>query len=607
MKVQSAVADIRDNASAVMQPDDTLEALRRKQAWLAGEKEAFQAAMNDAPLETSLGILIRTAIEQADSDRRCAFYIANADGTELRHVVGMSEEYARCVEGFKISAESLACGLAVSTGQPVITCDVTEESRWSPWLWLADEYGYKGCWSFPVETSAGKVVGSFAMYFKEPRDATPRDRELAAALTHTASIIISRHQESEERARLTRALVISEANLAAELAVSQHLQSISAELIRDQDIGRLYAKIIDAAVGIMHSDFASMQMLCPERGEAGELRLLAFRGFTPEAARRWEWIRIDSNTVCGVAFKTGQRVIAPDIMTCDYVGDELPTFLQTGIRSCQTTPLVSRSGELLGMISTHWKTPHIPSQRDLRFLDVLARQAADLIERKRAEDALERRAEQLKLLVDELNHRVKNTLATVQSIAMQTLRHSNDTEDARRRFEARLVALSHAHDILTNERWEGALLGDVVAASTAPYRNPGSDRFDIAGPSLWVSPKQALAISMALHELSTNAVKYGSLSQDAGVVRIHWTFARNDGGRSLRLNWTEEGGPPVAPPSHRGFGSRLIERGVKQDLGGEVQMEFLPTGLRCTMDAAVADEETRANAPQATTRDQALR
>ena len=125
----------------------------------------------------------------------------------------MPQDYAECVDGFKIGAESLACGLAVHTGQPVITPDVTKEPRWKPWLWLAEKYEYRGCWSFPVETSAGKVVGTFAMYFKEPREATPRDRELAALLAQAAGIIISRHYEAEERRRAESTLRDSEERL----------------------------------------------------------------------------------------------------------------------------------------------------------------------------------------------------------------------------------------------------------------------------------------------------------------------------------------------------------------------------------------------------------
>jgi two-component system CheB/CheR fusion protein len=201
------IVNITERKRAEAAQRDSEQTLRRNQIWLAAQKEAFQAAMNGAPLETSLGILVRAAVEQAESERRCAFYIADLAQSQLRHVVGMPESYAHHVDGFVISPESLACGLAVSTGTPVVTPDVLDEPRWHPWTWLAREYDYRGCWSFPVETSMGKLVGSFAMYFRQPHEPTPRDRELAAALTHAGAIIISHHQETEARAFLMRELV----------------------------------------------------------------------------------------------------------------------------------------------------------------------------------------------------------------------------------------------------------------------------------------------------------------------------------------------------------------------------------------------------------------
>jgi PAS domain S-box-containing protein len=189
------------------------QALRQHARWLAGQKEAFQAAVNGAPLEASLGVLVKSAIEQTDGEARCAFHIADASGTALHHVAGMPDDYARCFNGFEIGPESLACGLAVHTGQPVITPDVAREPRWKRWLWLAEQYGYRASWSFPVETSAGTIVGTFAMYFKEPREATSRDRDLAALLAQAAGIIISRHQEMEERARAEKVLRENEERL----------------------------------------------------------------------------------------------------------------------------------------------------------------------------------------------------------------------------------------------------------------------------------------------------------------------------------------------------------------------------------------------------------
>lgn len=143
-----------------------------------------------------------------------------------------------------------------------------------------------------------------------------------------------------------------------------------------------YEKIVDEAVALMHSDYASMQMLFPKRGLGGELRLLAFRGFNPEAAKFWEWVRADSKSTCGIALCYKSRVIAQDIATCDFMAgsEDQRTYLATGIRACQTTPLIGRGGNVVGMISTHWRMPHHPSEKDFWLFDILATQAADLIE-----------------------------------------------------------------------------------------------------------------------------------------------------------------------------------------------------------------------------------
>ncbi|CAD6545158.1 Sensor histidine kinase RcsC [Paraburkholderia hiiakae] len=196
--------------------------LRDTAAWVAAQKEAFQAAVNNAPLAVSLDVLTKAAVRQMGARARCAFYLANAEQTELRHVTGMGAEYAASVESFRIAADSFSCGLAAYTRQPVITPDVTEDPSWKEWLWLAQQHGYRGCWSFPVETSAGKVVGTFAMYHEAPCKPTPLDRELAMRLAQTAAIIISHHQEAEERASGADALRVADRQKDEFLAMLAH-------------------------------------------------------------------------------------------------------------------------------------------------------------------------------------------------------------------------------------------------------------------------------------------------------------------------------------------------------------------------------------------------
>jgi PAS domain S-box-containing protein len=195
--------------------------------------------------------------------------------------------------------------------------------------------------------------------------------------------------------------------------------------------------------------------------------------------------------------------------------------------------------------------------------------------------------EHQQLLIHELNHRVKNTLATVQSVAAQTLRNAATPDEARTALEGRLMALSRAHDVLTRENWEGASLYQVVAQAVAPYSSEGEDRLHLRGPHIRLQPRLALALAMVLQELATNAVKYGALSNETGQITIAWALERDEGPDRIRLVWEETGGPPVVPPARRGFGSRLIERSVTQDLGGSATLEFRPSGLRCIVDAPI--------------------
>jgi len=184
------------------------------------------------------------------------------------------------------------------------------------------------------------------------------------------------------------------------------------------------------------------------------------------------------------------------------------------------------------------------------------------------------------LLLDELNHRVKNTLATVQAMATQTLKGLE--AGPRDTFLARLFALSSQHDLLTLDNWEGASFEGVLRRALRPWREQGRARFKVDGPAVHLDTKRALALGMAFHELAANAAKYGALSNASGLVKVTWTLEPDS--RLLKLRWEEEGGPPVSKPSHRGFGLRLIEHGLGREISGKVTMDFRTQGLLCEWD-----------------------
>jgi PAS domain S-box-containing protein len=255
-------------------------------------------------------------------------------------------------------------------------------------------------------------------------------------------------------------------------------------------------------------------------------------------------------------------IIPPDLRPAHRSG--MATYLATG-----EGPVLGRRVEVPALAADGRL---IPVELAIRPIDLdgaphFTAFIRDISDRKAAEG-------RQRLLIHELNHRVKNTLATVQSIAAQTRRTVSDPATAYGAFVERLVALAGSHDVLTREEWRGADLADVVREALRPF---GAERFRIEGPAAWLSPQAALAFGMALHELATNAAKYGSLSAPGGVVEVRW---RDEGCDQLDFLWREHDGPSVAPPTQKGFGSRLLER-LSLELGGPVELQYRPEGVVC--------------------------
>ena len=601
--------------------------------------------------------------------------------------------------------------------------------------------------------------------------------------------------------------------VAPDVDATLRLQQISTMLISEGSNGAIYHHVLDAAIELMSADMGSMQVFDQERGE---LRLLAERGFHPESATYWQWVRLNSGSTCGMALSAGCRVIVPDIEAHEaMVGTaDLNAYRRSEIRAVQSTPLVARSGRLLGMISTHWRKPHCPTERELRPLDVLARQAADLIERNEVEAALRESREQFRwlaaivqssddaiiskdlngiitswnkgaerlfgysaedtigksitilipperhheehtilgrirggnriehyetvrrrkdgslidisltispvrnaegnvvgaskiarditgrkkelellqrqadlldqshdaiftwkigggivywskgaerlyeysaeeaigrvshellrtrspialqevesqiaregswygelthttrngrtvvvesrhvrveysgeiyaletnrditerkaheqyvhLLTREVNHRAKNMLSVVGAMARQTA--AKNPEDFVECFSERIQALSASHDLLIRNEWKGVDIEDLVRAQLALFASLIDSRIAVRGPRLRLKAGSAQAIGLALHELATNAGKYGALSTNNGRVDIWWQAAAD----MFTMSWTENDGPPVVAPTRQGFGSTVISTMAKHSLSGEVAICYARSGL----------------------------
>lgn len=271
--------------------------------------------------------------------------------------------------------------------------------------------------------------------------------------------------------------------------------------------------------------------------------------------------------------KRGEDVLISDVAEDPRTKASADRLIAMGIRMLVNIPTMD-SGVMTGLMLVHFDTTRPFGKVEADFVRAVADRTEAALRQARAIAAE-------KLREGEISHRLKNSMAMVQAIAMQTLKGA-DIEDRRADFTARLSALANAHELLLKRTWHSAPLGETVRSALLPHGE--ADRFHLSGPDIDLSPKQSLSMSLAVHELATNATKYGALSVPTGSVAIDWKlFTAETGQPMFAWTWQETGGPEVLSPARSGFGSRLIARVLPHDFAGDVSMVYLPTGLVCTL------------------------
>nr|WP_277996008.1 MULTISPECIES: HWE histidine kinase domain-containing protein [unclassified Rhizobium] len=307
----------------------------------------------------------------------------------------------------------------------------------------------------------------------------------------------------------------------------------------------------------------------------------SFMAMLQGSQHRFELVNPEYRKLIGERDVLGKPVgeALPEITSQGFV-ELLDKVFETGQAVNRTAEkvLLQKPGE--GVEERYLDFVYQPIKNDDGDVTHIFVQGSDVTLRVRAEN-------HQRLLVNELNHRVKNTLASVQSIATQTLRGANSVEEASGAISARILALSAAHNILTNENWDGADLAVIVTSSLEAFDGLDGNRFRIRGPHVRLGPRAALSMSLALHELATNAVKYGALSNEAGFVTIDWSVIRKADSSAFTLRWCETGGPPMPASDRKGFGSRLILRVLPMELGGTAQVNYGPDGLIFTLETTM--------------------
>jgi len=381
-------------------------------------------------------------------------------------------------------------------------------------------------------------------------------------LVHWLRIAIARAEvEQEKSASLA-------ANVTADLVSMTRLNELSSLLVREgKELKTCLNHALETAIAIASADKGNLQLF--DRNTVA-LSIVAQRGFDEPFLKFFEDVR-DDRTACAEAMRSHQRVIVEDVTRSEIFAAAQPSLkvlIDAGVRAVMSTPLTSGNGGLLGMISVHFTTPHHPTERELGLLDLLARQTADYLERKRAEEVEQ-------FLVREVQHRSNNLLAVIQAIAHRSLSGEYSLADAKTAFEARLHALARANRQLTRSSWSGVDLTDIARLELEPF----GDRSTIRGINIILDAQHAQNFTLALHELATNATKYGALANESGKVTVSWTVTSENQNNRLNFKWQETGGPPVTEPTRQGFGSSLIKA-----LFSNVRSDYSIEGLTCEID-----------------------
>jgi two-component sensor histidine kinase len=353
-----------------------------------------------------------------------------------------------------------------------------------------------------------------------------------------------------------------------ELNNMRRLNQLSSLLVGEQNgFEDCLAEITKTAIAISEADKGNLQLFDVA---SGSLTIAAQQGFEEDFLKFFDSVS-KNDAACGAAMGTAKQIIVDDVLTSEiFVRQPAQKVLvDAGVRAVVSTPLLSSKERPLGVLSTHFARPRHPSERQLRLLNILARQAADYLERKQAE-----RTHQTIML--ELQHRSNNLLAVIQSIAQRSFGGDYySLAEAKEAFEARLHALGRANRALVRSNWGGVDLDHLVRTELEAF----SKRATIAGPSIVLPPQMAQNFTLVLHELATNSAKHGALSSVAGKITVSWAIERSASGFVLKFKWQESEGPPVAAPVRHGFGTKLLKA-----VFSEVRLEYPTEGLRCEID-----------------------
>ena len=360
---------------------------------------------------------------------------------------------------------------------------------------------------------------------------------------------------------------------AADLRAMTLLRELAIRCVRDDvDIDRCLQDFVEAAIAITKADKGNLQLF---DSRSGGLIIRAQFGFEKPFLEFFKRVA-DEGSACAAAMRSIERIIVEDVELSEIFAGQPSkrVLLEAGVRAVTSVPLTSSKGNVLGMISVHFCEPHRPNDQDLGLIDLLARQASDYLQRKETDEITG-------ILIRELRHRNTNLFAVIQAIADRSLSGDYTLAQAKTAFEGRLWALSRANQLVTKSNGSNVNLRHIVESELESY----AGRTNVDGINVTLGPQDSRNLSLAVHELATNSIKHGALSNGSGNIGISWSVNGTDSAAILKFRWCESGGPPVQMPTRKGFGTYLLRTAFKN-----VRLDFASGGFNCEIDVPLGEK-----------------